>query len=535
MNLRHKPIRTKLRFVILATCAAALFVGCATLFAVQYYVSRQEHRSSLAFVSGAIADSVASSMNFGFVDRGKELLAGFAVRPDIIYAQLILPSGKAFTEYRSDYPSFEGRPVSDSVETWSEGDNLIHVQPVMLRGERLGTLYVVSDYARPAARLLNLYLALFCGALLLSVLVSLLFSARLSRLVTDPLEGLATTVKTIAESNDYAVRAEKDAQDEVGALTDSFNEMIARIQSRDMALQHEIYERERAEKELQALHGQLVDASRQAGMAEVATGVLHNVGNILNSVNVSATLVAEKLNIQRLNNLQRTAAMLNSKNGALADFLSQDPKGQLIPGYLDNLARHLVTEQQQALTELELLTRNIEHIKEIVSMQQTFARVAGFAEIVSPEVLIEDALRMTTGSLQRHHIDVVRDYQPCPAVKVERHKVLQILVNLIRNAKHSLDEARPKSKTLSLRLKKSGADLAEIIVEDNGSGILESNLTKIFAHGFTTRKDGHGFGLHSAALAAQQMKGRISAKSVGPGRGASFTLELPLACPETAS
>jgi len=534
MNLRQTPIRTKLRFVILATCAAALLVACATLFAIQYYVFRQDHRAALTSVASMIAKSIAPAVSFDNSFRGEAILASLAVKPEIINAQLLLPNGTVFAEYRTGFKSFAARPRAKGVEAWREDGYFIYAQPIELDGERLGTLYIVSDYAAQAGRLINLYLALFFGVLTLSVLVSLLVSARLGRVVTQPLENLAATVRTIAGSNDYSVRAEKEAEDEVGAFTDTFNEMIERIQSRDAALRHEISERERAETALQALHGQLVEASRQAGMAEVATGVLHNVGNVLNSVNVSATLVAEKLSIHRLHNLQRTAELLREKNGSLGDFLTQDPKGRLIPSYLGDLANHLVHERQEALVELDLLSKNIEHIKEIVSMQQNYARLTGFAEEVAPETLIEDALCMTTGSLQRHQIDVIRDYETCPPVCVERHKVLQILVNLIRNAKHSLDEASPLRKTLTLRLQKLPDGFAAISIQDNGVGIPECNVTKIFSHGFTTRKDGHGFGLHSAALAAQQMRGRLNAHSDGPNCGASFTLELPLVTQEAA-
>jgi signal transduction histidine kinase len=363
----------------------------------------------------------------------------------------------------------------------------------------------------------------------------LFVSSRLAKVVTEPLETLASTVRTIAANNDYSVRATKQADDEVGAFTESFNQMLERIHGRDEALRHEIAERKRTEGELQVLHAQLLDASRQAGMAEVATGVLHNVGNVLNSVNVSATLVAEKLTVHRLNNLKRTAEMMRSKNGELGEFLTNDPKGKLISGYLGDLSEHLINERQGALTELELLTRNIEHIKEIVSMQQTYARVAGVTEPIRPDALLEDALRMSKGSLERHRIRVQRAYEACSIVMVERHKVLQILVNLIRNAKHALDEASPPEKLLKLTIRETAGGFAAITIEDNGVGIAEENLTRIFSHGFTTRTGGHGFGLHSAALAAQQMRGKLTAASRGIGCGATFTLELPIEKKEVAA
>jgi len=168
-------------------------------------------------------------------------------------------------------------------------------------------------------------------------------------------------------------------------------------------------------------------------------------------------------------------------------------------------------------------------------MQQTYARVAGMIEPVRPDSLMEDALRMTKGSLQRHRIKVMRDYEECSSVSVERHKVLQILVNLIRNAKQALDDAAPETKILKIQIKETAEGIVSMVIEDNGTGIPEENLTRIFSHGFTTRKGGHGFGLHSAALAAQQMHGNLTAMSEGIGCGSTFTLELPIARKEVVA
>jgi two-component system, NtrC family, sensor kinase len=538
MNVLHRPLRRKLRYVILTTCAVSLLVACAVVFAVQFYFFRTDYERDLKSVAEMIANSSIPATDVGFAarERAAEVLGGLAAKPHVIGAQLhkhsVDESGELAT-YRSVPFDFGKMPPPAGPRTWREGGLVVYAQPISYRNERLGTLYVVSDYGSLASRLINLYVSVLFAVLAASVLVGLLVSTKLAHYITGPIENLAATVRRIAGSNDYTVRAEKTADDEVGAFTDSFNEMIERIQSRDAALQHEIAERKRAEREVEVMHGQLLDASRQAGMAEVATGVLHNVGNVLNSVNVSATLVAEKLNMNRLNNLQRTAEMLRTKNGDLAGFLGSDPKGKLIPSYLKDLSEHLLAEHREALHELDLLAKNIEHIKEIVSMQQNYARVAGFVENLPPESLAEDALRMTTGSLQRHHIEIIRDFSPCRPVTAERHKVLQILVNIIRNAKHALDEASPPVKILTLSVRPAGDSVA-ISVTDNGTGITEENLTRIFAHGFTTRKDGHGFGLHSAALAAQQMKGRLTARSPGHGRGATFILELPCAKVEAA-
>src|SRR5256886_34735 len=290
----------------------------------------------------------------------------------------------------------------------------------------------------------------------------------------------------------------------------------------------DVTERKRAEAELENVHKQLLDTSRRAGMAEVATGVLHNVGNVLNSVNVSTTLVSENLKRSKAGNLARVAAMFREHAADLGAFLTADPKGKQLPAYLGQLAEHLTGERSALLKELDLLKKNIEHIKDIVAMQQSYAKVSGVIEVVKVTDLVEDSLRMNAGALTRHAVQVVREFDPhLPEITVEKHKVLQILVNLIRNAKYACAESSRTDKEMTVRVT-NGDDRMRIAVVDNGVGIPAENLTRIFNHGFTTRKDGHGFGLHSGALAAKEMGGALRVHSDGPGLGATFTLELPL-------
>jgi len=161
-------------------------------------------------------------------------------------------------------------------------------------------------------------------------------------------------------------------------------------------------------------------------------------------------------------------------------------------------------------------------------LQQNYAKVGGANESVNATELVDDALRMNCGALARHEVRVVREYQDgLPEIRVDKHRILQILVNLIRNAKNACDESRSQERLLTVRVNTQGERLS-ISVIDNGVGISKDNLTRIFNHGFTTRKDGHGFGLHSGALAAKEMGGTLLAHSDGPGTGAEFTLALPL-------
>jgi PAS domain S-box-containing protein len=282
-----------------------------------------------------------------------------------------------------------------------------------------------------------------------------------------------------------------------------------------------------AEMRLEQAHKQLVEASRMAGMAEVATSVLHNVGNVLNSVNISSSIISEKIRNLKVSSLRKIAALVEEHAGDLSGFFSNDSKGRELPAFLEELAAHTEREQREILSELSLLAANIEHIKEIVAMQQSYAKISGMIELLPAAELVEDALRMNAGAMERHKVHVVRDYTPAPPVLVDKHKALQILVNLIRNAKYALAEANRKDKMVTLQIRPTEHHTVRISVSDNGVGIGAENLTRIFEHGFTTRKDGHGFGLHSGALVARELGGSLTVRSEGAGKGALFALELP--------
>jgi PAS domain S-box-containing protein len=298
-----------------------------------------------------------------------------------------------------------------------------------------------------------------------------------------------------------------------------------------VAVAQDITERKNAELELERTHKELLDASRLAGMAEVASNVLHNIGNVLTSVNVSANLVAECVKDAKIAGLSRAAAMLKEREQDLAAFLSTDERGRKLPAYLAQLAEHLLGNQRLALKELGALRDSIEHIKETVAMQQSYAKLCGVSEIIAVGSLIEDSLRMNASALVRHGVTLIREIdEAVPPISVDKHKVLQILVNLIRNAKYACDESGRPDKCITIRVNADERSV-RIAVIDNGVGISSDIMSRLFRHGFTTRKSGHGFGLHSGALAAKELGGSLTAHSDGLGCGATFTLELPLGAP----
>lgn len=291
----------------------------------------------------------------------------------------------------------------------------------------------------------------------------------------------------------------------------------------------DITARRLADAEREELNRQLRDASRRTGMAEIATGVLHNVGNVLNSINVSASLVEERLHHSRLPNLERVAHLLEEHARDLPGFFARDPRGQQLQPYLAALARHLTEERSQVSGELACLRRHVDHVKTIVARQQDYARASNFQELASVTSLLDEAVAMHDEALRRNDIQVERAFTEVPLIPIDRHKTLQIFVNLVRNAVPALtgSEKHPRLLRLTVRRSPDGRFI-RTEVADSGIGIQAENLTRIFQHGFTTKADGHGFGLHSGALAAREMGGRLSAASDGAGRGATFTLELPI-------
>lgn len=311
-------------------------------------------------------------------------------------------------------------------------------------------------------------------------------------------------------------------------------ERTAELAAANGALRREIDERKRAQAETERLQMELIEASRQAGQAEVASSVLHNVGNVLNSVNVSTDLITNRLRRMRVGRVAEAARLMHDNTANLANFVTADERGRKLPVFLQELGQHLNTEQADVLIELGTLGQHVEHIKEIVAKQQAYARVGGILEKVELAELVETAIKLESRDGLRQ-APVVRDFAAVRAVNVDRHKALQILINLLRNAQRACEESKKPDSQITVRIRPVGEDRVRVEIMDNGVGIAAENLTRIFSHGFTTRKNGHGFGLHSAALAAQQMGGSLAARSDGPGAGATFALELPTNPPKAPS
>jgi signal transduction histidine kinase len=296
---------------------------------------------------------------------------------------------------------------------------------------------------------------------------------------------------------------------------------------------HDITERKRAEAEMRQLHQALVRVSRQAGMAAVAGEMLHNAGNVLNSTGVSVSMLRSGVRRLRSKHLIASVGMLEAHRANLDAFLGQDPKGQHLQVFLRGLADDFAQQKQQLATEVAGLRKNIEHLAHVLDDQRSRTRVRGAFETVEVATLVDAALDLQVASWEQLGIRVERRLANLPPLHTDKHRAIEILVNLVSNARDALRDSGQVAKRICVRAEAAGPaegpDRVRIHVEDNGVGIDPAHQGALFRLGFTTKRDGNGIGLHASAMAARQLGGSLAFHSQGPGQGAVFTLELPVA------
>lgn len=553
-SYRDFSIKTKLSLLVLLAGSVALALATTCFVINDVAMIRSSTVQVMRSVAELLGSNSTAALDFQDAERANELLSSLRLQPSVAFACLYDTAGKPLATYhRADATDKQTRPLPPEYGAEFDDDGHLDIVEPITRGDQLvGTIYLHASMDELHDQMLR-YLGIVAGMLIFSLGGSLILSSRFQRLISTPILKLAKTAEEVSQRRDFSIRVVKPAKDELGTLYDKFNEMLEQIEQGEAAIQkardelevkvvertaelsrankelsREITVRVQAEMELEQTHEKLLDAARRAGMAEIATGVLHNVGNVLNSVNVSATLVADRLRQSKVADLARVVDLIEAHVDDLGDFVSQDPKGKHLPEFLRLLATHLADEKVDVGRELEQLMAKVEHIKAIVATQQSYAGVSGVVEAVDLSVMLDDALRLNATAFERHRIKVIKEYAPLPKVLVDKQKVLQIVVNLVKNAKEAFHDCPTQAdRQVIVRTSRCDERRLKIEVIDNGIGIAAEDLTRIFSHGFTTKSTGHGFGLHSCANAASEMGGELTAQSDGRGLGAAFTLEIP--------
>lgn len=287
-------------------------------------------------------------------------------------------------------------------------------------------------------------------------------------------------------------------------------------------------ERQEAQQRVNELQKQLLEAAKQAGMMQVATSVIHNVGNILNSVNISANVIQESIFSSDLEKFIKVTKLIKEQKDNFVDFITNDERGKLLPDYFFALGDMIKTEQKKLQNEIRQLVSKINEIKRVIKEQQSLGVVLGYKEKFLIHELLEDILVMKSKQLNNYEIQIITDYKVFLYLEVDRSKLFQILENLIGNAIDALKKNNDQRK-LTIQIDSENEHSVNIRVIDNGCGIKDTDMEAIFHFGFTTKgAEGHGFGLYSCAHLAKEIGGELTVASEGVGKGAVFTLKVPL-------
>jgi two-component system, NtrC family, sensor kinase len=397
-------------------------------------------------------------------------------------------------------------PVSEE-----RGSKLLDVYTTLLDLDQRASLLVRASVPRDislqgavAARY-GLLSTLSAGLLMLLVLLTVL-----QRIVVSPLGRLTDHVVRIGQSED--TRAHIDLadgrQDEIGILAREFEGMLQKLARSRAAV---------------------VETARRSGMSEIANGILHNVGNVLNSVNVSAGVVAERVRSSGTPKLARLASLVQEHQDDLGAFITRDPRGRHLGPYLGELSSLMCFEHAQMLNEVDALGKGLDHIRQLVASHQAYAGRSGLREAVDLKTELESAVHITEqAGFESQALEIEWQLVGAPTLHLDRHRLLEVLVNLVKNAREALaDGSAPRRLRFAIQCDEAAQRLA-LEISDSGPGIESENLTKIFQHGFTTKPGGHGFGLHFSANAARELGGSLTVRSPGELGGATFVVELPL-------
>jgi len=462
-----------------------------------------------------LASSAASELDVGLGTGDRTMLekAVASIESDADFTGIVVRDAHdQVVLLRGDAPEHElflGAPYL----SYEHGREISAWVPVTLEGMKLGAVDVVLSTARLDA--LDHWAQRIALGVIAIWLFMLVNSVAFARKFVSPIYAMMDFSRKVA-GGALAERMTTSAPGELDDLREYLNRMTADLEYREL-------ERQAAQTKAAAMQREMLTLSRMAGMAEIATGVLHNVGNVLNSLNVSVSVVGDQLRGSRVKGLTKSVELFAAHPGGLAAFLAT-PKGKLLPEYFASVSKHLSDENGRLLEELGSIARNVEHIKAIVATQQNYTRVTGVVEDFTVEELVDEALRMGEPSFEKHGIEIRRDYAPGVRVSADRHKLLQILVNLVSNARHAVTGTDKPRLIATIAATDTGVKIA---IADTGVGIPAENLARIFAHGFTTKREGHGFGLHSSANTARELGGALEVSSDGLGRGATFTLTVP--------
>lgn len=339
---------------------------------------------------------------------------------------------------------------------------------------------------------------------------------------------------------DAAINSEEIVEFEINFLKTNFNKwmhfMLCSSGDTLTGIVMDITKRKSYEKKVEELNKQIILSARHVGRADIAASVLHNIGNMLNSVMTSADIISENTANECIERFEMVCNLIKSNSKNIGDFLENDEKGKLLPGYLMMLKDEMKIQHAHLEQESLELKKTLSHIKSIINSQQGIAKTASVITSVNLNNLIVSSIKITGINFANHKIEISNICNVNEEIVTDEPKLTQIIVNLIINASDAIkmryeDEHIHEGGKISITsdtISKNNNDYIEIIISDNGIGISPDVIKKLFTFGYTSKANGHGFGLHSSMLSAKEINGDIMVKSPGHNKGTTFTIMLNL-------
>jgi signal transduction histidine kinase len=449
-----------------------------------------------AAIANVMAIALAPAVEFDDPQNATAVLTSLAAAGEVQFGVLRRADGSVLAAWRGEHRPAGAVPAGAHVE----GELVTFGLVVTGQAGAAGRVEVGVSLAHLAKVEADTTRTVILATIVV-VLLGGLASALIGSLVVRPIRQLTHTARRISRGELPPRMPVPEGGDEVAQMAESLSVMLERLDQANQLL---------------------LKASRHAGMAEVATGVLHNVGNVLTSVNVTVELMHERIRAMPLDRLRRLEELLAASDGGPLD----GERREAVRRYLALVGDDLDRGREDALRDFTALRGHLEHIKRVVAMQNTYARAGGVQERVALRALIDEAIEMGCPAAARRGIELLVKCADAELV-VDRHRVLQIVVNLITNARDAV-LAVEGARRITIR-GSVDAEVLELRVADTGAGISPKNLYRMFTAGFTTKPQGHDYGLHSSGLAARTLGGELSVASTGLGQGATFTLTVPLA------
>ena len=383
-------------------------------------------------------------------------------------------------------------------------------------------------------------------ALILGIIIgiSLLGVRFLSRHLMQPINELVGIVNKVADG-DFTSRPKESQLVEIKKLHRAFTDMANSLETYNRYLEERVSQRtlELNEKNLQLRETmRLLDEEKKkqvqqaynAGIVEHAISVLHNIGNAITPLAVRLQkLHQNKVDSQFSSYLQQLCSLLEQHQSDLGDFFSSSRGQQFLP-FLKQLTQTSDQQKEDELKSMDVMAHQLDHITEIIALQQKYATQQSSTEEIQISQVIDDAMEMMKPAFDKRNIIVLEEVQPeLPRIQNDPNKLVQIFMNLFKNSIESIDQClrapvEGYQGTVKVGVGTVGVDHLHIYVKDNGQGAEPESLKRAFEFGYSTKKRGSGFGLHNCANFIRFHKGTVELTSEGIGKGATITFTLPI-------